>query len=106
MELNGTTAAILIGVWATFALNVFSTVNSSPQTTELFAAEREDSLMYWVKVGAAVGVGGGALASILSHKPWPLLATVIVSAGMLVMYRHAVKRGSDVDLLELDKPER
>lgn len=94
MELNGTTAAILIGVWATFALDVFSTVNSSPQTTELFAAEREESLMYWVKVGAAVGIGGGLLASVLSRKPWPLVATVVVSLGMLQMYRHAVKRGA------------
>jgi hypothetical protein len=34
---NGATAAILIGVYATFALDVFSTLNSSPQTTEIFA---------------------------------------------------------------------
>lgn len=94
MELNGTTGAILIGVWATFALDVFSTVNSSPQTTELFAADREESLMYWVKVGALIGVGGGALATLMSGKPWPLLATAIVSAGMFAMYRQAVKRGT------------
>jgi len=83
---------------------VFSTVNSSPQTTELFAAEREQSLMYWVKVGALVGVGGGAIATVLSRKPWPLLATILVSAGMYVMYKHAVKRGAGE--LELEDLER
>lgn len=91
--LNGTNAAILVGVWATFALDVFSTLNSSPQTTELFANEREDSLMHWVLIGTAVGVGGGAVATMLSGKMWPLVATVTVSAGMYFTYRHAVARG-------------
>lgn len=101
MELNGTTGAVLIGVWATFALDVFSTLNSSPQTTEIFAADRESSLMFWVAIGAAVGVGGGTVASLMSGKPWPLLATVIVSAGMYFMYRHAVKRGTEASELGL-----
>lgn len=95
MELNGTSGAILVGVWATFALDVFSTLNSSPQTTELFASERENSLMFWVAIGAAVGVGGGLVASIMSGKPQPLIATIIVSLGMWGLYRHAVKRGTE-----------
>ena len=89
------TTAILVGVWATFALDVFSTLNSSPQTTELFAGDREDTLMHWVVIGTAVGVGGGAVATMLSGKAWPLLATVAVSGGMYLMYRHAVARGQD-----------
>ena len=96
-EGNGTAAAILIGVWATFALDVFSTLNSSPQTTELFAADREGSLMYWVGIGTGVGVGGGAVATMISGKPWPLIATVAVSAGMYLTYRHAVARGTSGD---------
>ena len=76
-------------------------MNSSPQTTELFAAERQRSLMYWVALGAAVGVGGGAVASVVSQRIWPLLATVTVSAGMLVLYRHACARGTRPQLLEL-----
>lgn len=92
---NGTSVAILVGVWATFALDVFSTLNSSPQTTELFAGEREDSLMHWVAIGTAVGVGGGAVATVLSGKAWPLIATVLVSGGMYLTYRHAVSRGCD-----------
>lgn len=98
MELNGSTSAILIGVWATFALDVFSTLNSSPQTTELFAGERESSLMFWVAIGAAVGVGGGLVGTLMSGKLWPLVATVAVSGGMFYMYRHAVKRGTESKL--------
>jgi hypothetical protein len=90
---GGSITAILIGVWATFALDVFSTLNSSPQTTELFADDREASLMYWVGIGAAVGIGGGAVATVLSKKPWPLITTVAVSGGMFLMYKHAVARG-------------
>jgi hypothetical protein len=90
---GGSLVAILIGVWATFALDVFSTLNSSPQTTELFAGEREDSLMHWVLIGGAVGIGGGLAATVISRKPWPLIATLVVSFGMLAMYKHAVVRG-------------
>ncbi len=94
---SGSLVAILVGVWATFALDVFSTLNSSPQTTELFAEDRQDSLMHWVKIGTAVGVGGGAAASIISKKPWPFVATAAVSVGMYLMYVHAVKRGTNGD---------
>ncbi len=92
-EVNGSTVAILIGVWATFALDVFSTLNSSPQTTELFAGDREDSLMHWVLIGSGVAVGGGAVATAVSRKVWPLVATLIVAAGMYWTYKHAVARG-------------
>lgn len=95
---SGSLVAILVGVWATFALDVFSTLNSSPQTTELFAEDREDSLMHWVIIGTAVGVGGGAIASAVSRKPWPLIATAGVSLGMYWMYCHAVKRGTNGNL--------
>lgn len=92
-DLNGTTAAILFGVWATFALDVYSTLNSSPQTTELFASDRKDSLMHWVYVGDAVALAGGLAWTIGSHEPWPLLAVVAVVGGMHYAYTHAVKRG-------------
>jgi hypothetical protein len=91
---SGSIVAILIGVWATFALDVYSTLNSSPQTTELFAKDREDSLMHWVMIGGGVAVGGGAIATVLSKKPWPLIATIAVAVGMHYTYRHAVKRGT------------
>lgn len=90
---NGSLVAIMVGVWATFALDVYSTLNSSPQTTELFAADRADSLLHWVNIGSGVAIGGGVVATMVARRPWPLIATIIVAAGMHLCYRHAVKRG-------------
>lgn len=92
---GGDLAAVLIGVWGTFALDVFSTLNSSPQTTELFAQDREDSLMHWVFIGSAVAVGGGIAATLISKKPWPMIAAALVAGGMFYAYKHAVTRGKD-----------
>jgi hypothetical protein len=91
--MNGSTAAILFGVWATFALDVYSTLNSSPQTTELFAKDRQDSLMHWVMFGDGVALAGGFAWTLLSHEPWPFVAVLIVVIGMHASYSHAIKRG-------------
>ena len=89
----GTQTAILIGVWATFALDVYSTLNSSPQTTELFATDRASSLWHWVLIGGVVGIGGGLAATLISHSLAPLVAVTVVTGMMLWMYRHALRRG-------------
>ena len=91
---NGKTTAILLGVWATFALDVFSTLNSSPQTTELFSKDREDSLMHWVLIGDAAALAGGIAGSYLSKKSAPLIGAAGVMVMMHFLYRHAVKRGT------------
>lgn len=90
---NGATAAVLLGVYATFALDVYSTLNSSPQTTELFAKDREDSLMHWVGIGAGVAVAGGFIASVVSWRIEPLIASALVAAMMHGFYTHAKNRG-------------
>lgn len=93
MELGKTSVAILIGVWATFALDVFSTLNSSPQTTEINADRRADTLMKYVYIGDAVAIGGGAIATVVSRKAWPLLATAVVALGLTFLYVHARNAG-------------
>lgn len=93
MERNGTAAAILIGVWATFALDVFSTFTSSPQTTELNAASRAETLMKWVTIGAVVAILGGLVGTVKSGKAWPLLASTAVTLVMVGFYRHARDAG-------------
>jgi hypothetical protein len=92
---NGATVAILIGVWATFALDVFSTLNSSPQTTELFSRDREDTLMHWVLIGDAAAIGGGTVGALFAGKWAPLIAAGGVCVMMHLLYRHAVQRGQD-----------
>jgi len=93
MEFNGTTAAILLGVWATFALDVYGSTNSSPQTTEINAARRADTLMKWVYLGGGIAVGGGAIASVMSKSIWPLMGTIAVSVLFTGLYVHARNNG-------------
>lgn len=93
-RMDGAQAATLFGVWAAVALDVYSTLNSSPQTTELFAGDRASSLMHWVYIGDGVALGGGLAWSVLSGTPWPFIATATVVAGMHYAYAHAVSRGT------------
>ena len=93
MDGNRRTWAILVAVYATFALDVFSTFTSSPQTTELNAAARADTLMKWVKIGALVALAGGAIGSWTSRSAWPLISTLVVAAVMFYCYDHAKKKG-------------
>lgn len=92
-KVTGTDVAILLGVYGTFALDVFSTLNSSPQTTELFAKDRENTLMHWVVIGDAAAIAGGAAGSYFTQNAWPLIAAVAVAGGMHFAYSHAVQRG-------------
>lgn len=90
---SGTEIAMLLGIYGTFALDVFSTLNSSPQTTELFARDRLDTLMHWVKIGDGAAIAGGLAGSYYTKSVWPLVAASAVAGGMHFAYAHAVKRG-------------
>jgi hypothetical protein len=87
------TWAILLAVYATFALDVFSTFTSSPQTTEINAAARADTLMKWVKIGVVVALVGGSVGSYASKSILPLAATTIVAGSMWWLYEHAKTAG-------------
>jgi hypothetical protein len=90
---NRRTWAILVAVYATFALDVFSTFTSSPQTTEINAVARADTLMRWVKIGVGVALLGGVVGSYSSRSAIPLVATSTVAVSMYYLYDHAKKRG-------------
>lgn len=81
------------GIYATFALDCYSTFCSSPQTTELNASARADTLMKWVTVGGGAAVGGGLLATIYSGNFTPLAATILVALLMYWCYAHAKRVG-------------
>jgi hypothetical protein len=95
MEFNGTTAAALLGIYATLAMDAYSAFCSSPQTTEINIDRREESLMYWVKIGTIFGLAAGAFASIISKNITPLLATGSMVALFWYLYHHAAKRGKE-----------
>jgi len=94
VEGNGVSVAILVGVWATFALDVFSTLNSSPQTTEINAASRAETLMKWVKLGLAQAALFVAMGMLLDKRRWPPLAGGGLAGVLLwVQYVHARSAG-------------
>lgn len=93
MDGNGSTTAILVGIYATFALDVFSTFTSSPQTTEINASTRAETLMKWVSIAAVVAVAGGVYGSAQSKRAAPLVAASLVAFAMWRLYCHARDRG-------------
>lgn len=86
------TVAVL-GIYATFALDCYSTFCSSPQTTELNAKARADTLMKWVGIGGAVALTGGAAASVYSKSKAPLVGAGVITVLMYWCYLHAKKSG-------------
>lgn len=95
--------AALLGIYAALIFDIFSTTNSSPQTTQLFARERAGTLWKWVKIGALISVIFIALAVVTELKTGDgdakKNAGAIITGGfvslaiMWWMYSHALKEG-------------
>lgn len=92
-RVRATTAAVSFGVYADLAYNMYSASNSSPQTTELFAGEREKTLWKYVYLGHVQAVALGVFGSILDRSLWPLFGTLTIGGVMHGMYAHATKSG-------------
>lgn len=90
-------AAALFGIYADLAYNVYSATNSSPQTTELFAGERSDTLWKYVKLGGYQILALGLFGALLAGKlwMWPILGVLVVAVFMHTMYAHALKSGQE-----------
>lgn len=88
--------ALLVGVYADLAFNLYSAMNSSPQTTELFAADRADTLWKYVKIADVAAAGFGLLGWMLTGfaSVGPLLGVGVVVVIMHYMYAHALKAGT------------
>lgn len=96
----GVGAASLLGIYADLAYNAFSATNSSPQTTELFAKDRSETLWRYVRLGHVQVFGFAGAASVLlwisgqrSLAVWPLIGAGTVAACMHAMYASALKKG-------------
>lgn len=92
-RVKATTAAVSFGVYADLAYNLYSATNSSPQTTELFAGERAESLWKYVMLGHVQAIALGVFGSILDRSLWPLFGTISIGAVMHSMYSHALVKG-------------
>jgi len=91
--IGGGVAAGLFGIYADLAYNTYSATNSSPQTTELFAGERGQTLWKYVRIGHAQALVIGLFGSLLARRWWPLVGTLVVGITMHGMYAHALKVG-------------
>jgi hypothetical protein len=100
--IGGGLAALLFGAYADLAYNTYSATNSSPQTTELFAGDREETLWKYVRLGdlQVAGLSGfGFLVLTASGQRglrwWPIIGGGVVMVAMHAMYAHALKAGQN-----------
>lgn len=94
MNGNGRIAlTTLLFVMATFAADMYSVLNSSPQTTEINAATRANTLMKWVYIGDGVALGGGVIAWIMTGHFEAFLGSAGVVVMMHLLYVHAKNSG-------------
>ena len=74
--------------------DTMSTTNSSPQTTEINASVRAESLMKWVKLGLIQATIIAVFAAIIDDEKWPIIAGAGVADVLLwVQYKHAKETG-------------
>ncbi len=85
--------AALFGVAATLVYTIFSANCSSPQTTELFAAERAGTLWRYVRTA---GWQSALLVSIMAVKgrsAWPAVGGAITGGLLWYTYDQALRDG-------------
>lgn len=98
MNATGGNPAATFAIYGALTYDVISATNSSPQTTEINAAARADTLMKWVNIGlaqAALFAGIGVAIEYAQGKPiWPPLAGALLAGVLLwLQYIHARNAG-------------
>jgi hypothetical protein len=92
--MSGDGAAVKVAVYAALTYDIISATNSSPQTTEINAQRRADTLMKWVKIGLVQAVLFAGIGIVLDKQRWPPLLGVGLAGGMLwFQYVHALNSG-------------
>jgi hypothetical protein len=91
---NGSSAALTVAVYAALTYDIISATNSSPQTTEINAAARADTLMKWVYMGLAQAAAFALLGIMLDKRRWPPAVGAGVAGVLLwLQYVHAKNSG-------------
>ncbi len=87
-------AAIKVAVYAALTYDIISATNSSPQTTEINAAARADTLMKWVKIGLLQAAVFAGIGIALDKQRWPAALGAGLAGGLLwIQYVHARNAG-------------
>jgi hypothetical protein len=98
---NGAAPAVTVAIYAALTYDIISATNSSPQTTEINAGTRADTLMKWVKLGLAQAALFILIGVALDKRRWPPLLGGSLAGGLLwAQYVHAKEAG----LESLDQP--
>lgn len=90
--------AATMAIFAALTYDVISATNSSPQTTEINAHTRADTLMKWVKIGLVQAAIFAVLGIIFemkdNHPVWPPALGAGLAGGLLWgQYVHAMNSG-------------
>jgi hypothetical protein len=92
--LGGNTNAETFMMAAMLVYAIVAAACSSPQTTELNAGARAETLMKWVSIGMVQSGIFILIAAALDHDKWPvLLGGGLAGAMMWVSYAHAKSAG-------------
>lgn len=83
-----------IGIYAALSYDIIAAVNSSPQTTEINAKARAETLMKWVHLGLAQVALFVVIGAYVGDDTWSPLVGGGVAAGLLyAQYVHAKQAG-------------
>lgn len=94
MSLIGSQEAVTFMVSAGLVYEIIAAACSSPQTTEINASVRSDTLMKWVIIGMVQAGIFVLIATMLDKKRWPsLLGGSLAGAMMWTSYAHAKQAG-------------
>lgn len=90
--------AVTFMVAAGLVYEIIAAACSSPQTTELNASARSETLMKWVMIGMAQAVVFVLIATLMDKEKWPsLLGGGLAGAMMFASYAHAKSAGLSSD---------
>ena len=86
------------GVYVAVTYDVISATNSSPQTTEINASVRAETLMKWVHLGLAQAALFAILGATISYKEkspiWPpILGAGLAGTLLWIQYDYAKRYG-------------
>lgn len=94
MSLINSNDAVTFMVAAGLVYEIIAAACSSPQTTEINASARADTLMKWVIIGMVQAAVFVLIAAAMDKKKWPaLLGGGLAGAMMWTSYAHARNAG-------------
>lgn len=93
-SMSSSDPAVTVAIYAALTYDIISATNSSPQTTEINAAKRADTLMKWVKLGLAQAALFVSIGVVLDKRRWPPLVGGLTAGALLwFQYEHAKQAG-------------